>query len=581
MATKQVNSRMRQKYDTLANWGKAPSFYPLEGEIIIISDAFGEGYPGIKVGDNKQTLLSDLEYIHGEREIVSVTRNQEDTGYTVLLSNGENFTLFDGAKGDPGYTPQKGVDYFDGAKGEPGTSVTITSINQNTSSGGVSTVTFSDGKTLFIYNGKDGASGGGGGEIDLTNIDLIGQGNSILHSANVASFGQANIVGQKAYSIVIPEDSKALNSNYNPPKECPIIPDDWRSSSYYILDSVEGLEAGDVFSIRLTEHRYNFGTITYIETSSNSVYVDTFFYQDFVENAPLFWVLQKPDVGTVDIGTAAFSAGVENSSQGYNSVALGGYNKAYGWYSTAIGRGNEVGYGAVGFGEDNKVNGTSAVGAGDSNIINAYAAVGFGVRNEITGPAGFVAGADNKVTARAAFVSGDQNINKGESALINGFKNVTNEVAKYSVTLGQENENKGQSSFICGKLCTTNAHLSAALGEGIITNARAQVAVGQFNAIRSGSIFLVGTGTSESDRKTSFEVLSNGETRVHNRMELRNSDNSDYHVAFYTGSNDTGDSSLGDIVGKFHVKGKIACSSLVVAGNTIDGTTWTPDSNGY
>ena len=26
----------------------------------------------------------------------------------------------DGADGDPGYTPQKGVDYFDGEKGDPG-----------------------------------------------------------------------------------------------------------------------------------------------------------------------------------------------------------------------------------------------------------------------------------------------------------------------------------------------------------------------------------------------------------------------------------------------------------------------------
>jgi hypothetical protein len=164
---KQVNSRMRQKCDTLANWGKAPNFTPLEGEIIIISDAFGTGYPGIKIGDDKKTLLSDLEYVHGEREIVSVTRNQEDTGYTVLLSNGENFTLFDGAKGDPGYTPQKGVDYFDGQPGASGTSVTITDINQNTTSGGVSTVTFSDGNSLSIYNGKDGASGEGGGDVDL------------------------------------------------------------------------------------------------------------------------------------------------------------------------------------------------------------------------------------------------------------------------------------------------------------------------------------------------------------------------------------------------------------------------------
>lgn len=152
---KQVNSRMRQKCDTLANWaqsqdpiatekGREP-FVPLEGEIIVISDAFRVGdksYPGIKIGDDKQTPLANLEYLHGEKEIVSVTRNAEDTGYTVLLSNSESYTLYDGQDGEPG---------------APGTSVTITSINQNTESGGKSIITFSDGKTLEIYNGIDGA----------------------------------------------------------------------------------------------------------------------------------------------------------------------------------------------------------------------------------------------------------------------------------------------------------------------------------------------------------------------------------------------------------------------------------------
>jgi len=173
---------------------------PLEGEIIVISDAFRVGdksYPGIKIGDDKQTPLANLEYLHGEKEIVSVTRNAEDTGYTVLLSNNESYTLYDGQDGEPG---------------TPGTSVTITNVNQNTSSGGVSTVTFSDGKTLSIYNGKDGASGEGGGSVDLTNIDVIGQGGSTLISENVAAFGQLNTVGQKCFNIIIPEGSNAYDS---------------------------------------------------------------------------------------------------------------------------------------------------------------------------------------------------------------------------------------------------------------------------------------------------------------------------------------------------------------------------------
>lgn len=334
---------------------------------------------------------------------------------------------------------------------------------------------------MKIGNGKDiaknlsfigGNNSGESGTVDLTNIALIGQGNSTLISENVASFGQLNIVGQKGYKIIIPEGSTAYDSENQ--KTYPTLPQEWINGKYYILDSVDGLAIGDVFSIRLEAHSYNHGTITSIDPQTNKVVVEPFYNQTYVKNTPYLWILAKPEAGTQDIGIAAFAAGVENKSQGYNSVALGGYNKAYGWYSAAIGSGNEVGYGAVGFGEDNKVNGTSAVGGGDSNIINAYAAVGFGVRNEVTGPAGFVIGADNKVTARAA----------------------------------------------------------ATLGNNLIAKAESQVVVGRYNQERSGSIFIAGTGESKIvdgkekiTLRNSLEVLSNGETRVYDSFVLRNKDN--------------------------------------------------------
>lgn len=37
---------------------------------------------------------------------------------------------FKGDKGDPGYTPQKGVDYFDGAKGDPGDDYILTEADK-------------------------------------------------------------------------------------------------------------------------------------------------------------------------------------------------------------------------------------------------------------------------------------------------------------------------------------------------------------------------------------------------------------------------------------------------------------------
>ena len=58
-----------------------------------------------------------------------------------------------GPKGEDGYTPKKGVDYTDG------TSVTVKSVSTSDEDGGTNVVTFSDGKTLNVKNGSKGSPG--------------------------------------------------------------------------------------------------------------------------------------------------------------------------------------------------------------------------------------------------------------------------------------------------------------------------------------------------------------------------------------------------------------------------------------
>jgi hypothetical protein len=53
----------------------------------------------------------------------------------------------------------KTVDVLDGADGKDGTSVTVKSVSESTADGGSNVVTFSDGKTLTVKNGKQGSAG--------------------------------------------------------------------------------------------------------------------------------------------------------------------------------------------------------------------------------------------------------------------------------------------------------------------------------------------------------------------------------------------------------------------------------------
>ena len=78
---------------------------------------------------------------------------------TVTFSDGKKINIKNGVNGS------NGTNGTNGTNGKDGTSVTITNITESSASGGTNTVTFSDGKTLSIKNGKDGKDGEGGSGI--------------------------------------------------------------------------------------------------------------------------------------------------------------------------------------------------------------------------------------------------------------------------------------------------------------------------------------------------------------------------------------------------------------------------------
>lgn len=54
----QINTRLRQKIDTEANWNKATNFIPLDGEIIIYKADENYPYERIKIGDGETTVIN-------------------------------------------------------------------------------------------------------------------------------------------------------------------------------------------------------------------------------------------------------------------------------------------------------------------------------------------------------------------------------------------------------------------------------------------------------------------------------------------------------------------------------------------
>lgn len=96
--------------------------------------------------------------------VVSITESTEDGGENVVtFSDGSTLTVKNGSKGNTGANGKDGADGKDGVDGKDGidgidgTSVSIVSITQSEEDGGSNVVTFSDGSTLTVKNGKAGA----------------------------------------------------------------------------------------------------------------------------------------------------------------------------------------------------------------------------------------------------------------------------------------------------------------------------------------------------------------------------------------------------------------------------------------
>lgn len=96
------------------------------------------------------------------KEVVCVTANNGTT--TGTPSTADSGTTYYRVKDTNGnwmtgtIAVKNGSKGSTGSKGDNGTSVTITNINQNTTAGGTSTITFSDGNTLDIKNGSNGTN---------------------------------------------------------------------------------------------------------------------------------------------------------------------------------------------------------------------------------------------------------------------------------------------------------------------------------------------------------------------------------------------------------------------------------------
>ena len=185
------------------------------------------------------------------------------------------------------------------------------------------------------------------GMVDGVNFSYANGYQNTALSSSVHITGDSNIVGARAYQI--------LESN--------------KSESTYTLDSVIGLQTGDIYSIRLSANYDNWGKITDIYPETNTVKVDTFI-DKAVTASSSFRIASKPWLGTTNWASYARSSGVLNRVHGDAASADGRSNIITGRYGRASGYLNKTGYAGHVQNRSNTALGIDASGSGRDTVAD-------------------------------------------------------------------------------------------------------------------------------------------------------------------------------------------------------------------
>lgn len=173
--------------------------------------------------------------------------------------------------------------------------------------------------------------------------------NSQAISEGAVALGKNSIAGSKCFNITAFDDT----------------------NKSYTLDSVEGLEVGDVYSLKLYFNYDKVGTITAID--GNVVTVSDYYHDEWEADNYLFRVPEKPNCGTTDFGIGALAGGEDSIAQGDDAFTWSKGGKSHGRYAVTFGLNTEAGY--AGFVQGGYVKALSiyGFGFGYDNIVKREA----------------------------------------------------------------------------------------------------------------------------------------------------------------------------------------------------------------
>lgn len=510
----------------------------------------------------------------------------------------------------------------DKPSGGEGGGVGIESIEQkvtSTESGGINVleITLTDGTKYYftVKNGKDGEDLLKEGEGENSAIMCDKENNRAISAYSIAG-GDDDSAGFKGYYVMsIDTNNKKIYLSHTSSK--PVIStndntiEGFETPAYDVRTYKEN---GDVdypayFSInQYWKHPF----CSYITAVHDNVieYGEDFNLPDIsTADEAIFWVPDRPNIGSVSFGDSAVSFGESNNASGRGAFCAGRSNIVGGHYGFAAGRLNKVGHACSATGQQNEIFGMYGAVNGVGNKVKGNQQFVSGAYNEVKGEGHTVGGYLNKilrglynfvtghantltdanycevsgqlhnVTGNSHIVGGHKHTVKGNQHNVSGYSHTvtgteldTVEGYQHTVTAryshidgllntvsgdansvsgqqhnvegnrhhisglqhtvkgegnnvsGQMNEVSGECNSVDGKsnvvsglynrVSGTNNQVSGftntVCGRGLKTEANCQHIIGQFNLPDATKVFIIGGGTSDTERKNIFTIDKNG-----------------------------------------------------------------------
>lgn len=119
----------------------------------------------------------------------------------------------------------------------------------------------------------------------------------------------------------------------------------------------------------------------------------------------------------------------------------------------------------------------------------------------------------SKATAERAVSLGESNEVRGRRSLSIGKSNV--EEGDNSIIGGLSNQSTGSGGITLGELVRNLANRSIAVGLGLENSSDDSAVFCKYNIQKTGVIFVLGNGTSDTNRSNAFEVLLDGRAKVY------------------------------------------------------------------